>query len=109
MLLTYHSLSLLCLIKNGLNEYLRICQGRFFADATIWLTIVNVLAVFDILPSIDPMSNEEVVPKVEFLSGFTRQVASNCMTDKVLADMSHTANQNPSHVVSFHVAHSMQR
>ena len=51
---------------------LRICQGRYFADVTAWLTIANVLAVFDILPPIDPATGLEVAPPADFLSGFTR-------------------------------------
>ena len=55
-----------------LDRTTSICQGRFFADATAWLAIANVLAVFDILPDVDPVSGKETVPPAEFLSGFTR-------------------------------------
>jgi len=49
----------------------RICPGRHFADSALWLTITNILAVFDILPPIDPKTGEEVLPKIEFTFGVT--------------------------------------
>ena len=53
---------------------LRICPGRFFADASVWLTIANVLAVFEIGPYVEPSTGAEVRPEVAYLSGFTRSV-----------------------------------
>ncbi|KAH8114933.1 cytochrome P450 [Phellopilus nigrolimitatus] len=49
-----------------------ICPGRFFADASIWLAIANILAVFDILPPIDPDTGKETMPPAEYSFGFTR-------------------------------------
>ena len=49
----------------------RICPGRFLADANIWLIIANVLAVFDILPAIDPSTGREIAPKLEWTGGVT--------------------------------------
>ena len=91
-----------------IHDAYRICQGRFFADATAWLAIANVLAVFDILPAVDPMSNEEVAPRAEFLSGFTRQVSFSSIIGKVSVNIRHIANQSLSYVVSSHVACTMQ-
>jgi len=36
----------------------RICPGRHFADAVMWLTIVSVLATFEILPPVDENGNK---------------------------------------------------
>ena len=49
----------------------RACPGRFFADASIWLTIANVLAAFEILPPLDPSTGNEVLPKFEYVGGST--------------------------------------
>ena len=54
---------------------IRICPGRHFADATVWLIVASVLAVFDIKPYVDPKSNKEVPPEVSFTSGFSRSGA----------------------------------
>lgn len=51
---------------------IRICPGRFFADATVWLTIATVLAVFDIGLYIDPGSKKEIPPEISFVSGCSR-------------------------------------
>lgn len=56
------------------NVY-RICPGRFFADATIWLTVANVLAFFDIGPIVDPESGKVLPPDGSYHSGFTSLVA----------------------------------
>ncbi|KAH8116042.1 cytochrome P450 [Phellopilus nigrolimitatus] len=47
----------------------RLCPGRHFADSIIWLTIVNVLATFDIRPYKDPVSGEDVPPEFAFETG----------------------------------------
>lgn len=49
---------------------IRICPGRFFADATVWLTVANVLAFFDIGPIVDPESGKELLPDGSYHSGF---------------------------------------
>lgn len=50
----------------------RICPGRFFADASVWLAIVNILAAFDIKPPLDPDSGQEKIPNADFCWGVTR-------------------------------------
>ncbi|KAH8116443.1 cytochrome P450 [Phellopilus nigrolimitatus] len=49
----------------------RICPGRFFADASIWLALANIIAVFDILPPIDPDTGKRTMPLAEYSFGFT--------------------------------------
>ncbi|KAH8114956.1 cytochrome P450 [Phellopilus nigrolimitatus] len=49
----------------------RICPGRFFADASVWLAIVNILAAFDIKPPLDPDSGQEKIPNADFCWGVT--------------------------------------
>ncbi|KAH8116043.1 cytochrome P450 [Phellopilus nigrolimitatus] len=46
----------------------RVCPGRNFADAIIWLTMVSVLATFDIRPVRDPDSGKDVPPDLAFES-----------------------------------------
>ncbi|KAL5536335.1 hypothetical protein ACEPAF_156 [Sanghuangporus sanghuang] len=46
----------------------RICPGRHFAEADLWLAIANILAVFDILPTKD-QNGADIIPKVEFTPG----------------------------------------
>ncbi|KAL5536334.1 hypothetical protein ACEPAF_155 [Sanghuangporus sanghuang] len=46
----------------------RICPGRHFAEADLWLAIASILAVFDILPAVDERGTE-ILPKVEFVPG----------------------------------------
>lgn len=41
------------------------------ADANAWLIIANVLAVFDILPLIDPSTGKEIIPELEWTGGIT--------------------------------------
>ena len=49
----------------------RICPGRFMADANLWLLISNMLAVFDFLPPIDPLTGKEVIPELKWTGGLT--------------------------------------
>ena len=51
----------------------RICPGRYFADAGLWLAVSNVLSVFNIGPALDEKGVPEV-PHVEFTNGMTRCV-----------------------------------
>ncbi|THH07845.1 hypothetical protein EW145_g3103 [Phellinidium pouzarii] len=48
----------------------RICPGRHFAEASLWLAIANMLAVFDILPVLDN-DGHEVLPENKFTEGLT--------------------------------------
>ncbi|KAH9853167.1 cytochrome P450 [Lenzites betulinus] len=52
----------------------RVCPGQAFADASIWLAIANIVALFDIRPAVDAMGHE-VLPSEKFISGFTSQPA----------------------------------
>jgi hypothetical protein len=51
--------------------YCRICPGRFFADAILWLTISNMLAVFNFSPPVD-MTGRPYSPEVHFTSETSR-------------------------------------
>lgn len=48
----------------------RICPGRYYADAGMWIAMACILACYDILPCIDEYG-EEIIPKLEFTDGFT--------------------------------------
>lgn len=52
----------------------RICPGRFFADASAYLVMANVLAAFNILPPIDPETGKEYIPELELVGGTTALV-----------------------------------
>ncbi|KAL5521413.1 hypothetical protein ACEPAG_9339 [Sanghuangporus baumii] len=52
----------------------RVCPGRAFAELVMWTTMANVLAAFDILPSKDPVTGEDVNPVSEFESGLVHFV-----------------------------------
>lgn len=64
------------LVESRFNITRRICPGRFFAEAGIWLTIASVLAAFDIKPVLDD-GGHECIPQARFTSGFTTWVAAN--------------------------------
>ena len=59
------------MIFQELMHVSRACPGRFFADASAWLLIANVLAVFNILPPIDPASGNEYIPEPKWHGGIT--------------------------------------
>jgi cytochrome P450 len=48
----------------------RICAGKHFADATLFIGIASILATFDILKEVDPVTGLEVDPRVEYTTGF---------------------------------------
>ena len=52
----------------------RFCPGRVFAESILWITMANVLAAFDILPCVDPISGKEVLPVPEFESEIVKCV-----------------------------------
>lgn len=58
----------------SLTANARICPGRYFVDASLWLTMSNVLAVLDIQPPLDASGNPEKIGKIEYTSGVTRSV-----------------------------------
>lgn len=45
------------------------------------MATANLLAVFDILPALDPVTNKEVFPPIEYLFGFTRLVCHQCFLE----------------------------
>ena len=51
----------------------RVCPGKAFADASLWLTAVNVIATMDLTFAKDS-SGRDIVPEAGFLSGFIRFV-----------------------------------
>ena len=40
----------------------------------MWLAVSNVLAVFDVLPPLDPVTGKELIPTVEFAGGLSKFV-----------------------------------
>ena len=42
----------------------RICVGKYFSDDTIWITLVSILACFDIRRKV--VNGEEVIPPVNY-------------------------------------------
>ncbi|KAI0655729.1 cytochrome P450 [Cubamyces menziesii] len=48
----------------------RVCPGQPFAQASIWLAVANIVALFDINKATDKDGNV-VTPPAEFISGFT--------------------------------------
>ncbi|OSD03860.1 cytochrome P450 [Trametes coccinea BRFM310] len=56
----------------GRRQHHRICPGQAFAEATIWLAIAHMVALFDIHKAVDEFG-EEVTPPPAFQSGFTNQ------------------------------------
>ncbi|EPS95640.1 hypothetical protein FOMPIDRAFT_146399 [Fomitopsis schrenkii] len=52
----------------------RVCVGQQFADASIWLAIIRILATFDITKARDPTTGAEVSIAPEFASGMIRHL-----------------------------------
>ncbi|KAJ7109594.1 cytochrome P450 [Mycena crocata] len=46
----------------------RLCPGRHMVDSSLWITIVNILAAFDIRKAVDEAGNV-IEPSYEYLSG----------------------------------------
>lgn len=61
------------LLKSPLvtDDILRICPGRFLADAVLWLTLASVLSVFQLLPPIDPVTGEEAILEMDWTGGLS--------------------------------------
>ena len=58
----------------------RICPGRQFADATLFLAIANIVATLDIQKALDT-KGKAVTPRVSFTDTFVRSVADAvCVT-----------------------------
>ncbi|KAG5634941.1 hypothetical protein H0H81_000261 [Sphagnurus paluster] len=49
----------------------RICPGRYFADATLWIGIATMLSALTISKAVDA-GGKEITPKVEFFTSITR-------------------------------------
>lgn len=47
----------------------RMCPGRWMAMSFAWITMVNVLAAFDISKAVDPVTGQVIEPKGEFSGG----------------------------------------
>lgn len=58
----------------------RICPGRYFAEADIWLAMANILTVFDIKPAVDDQGADILPDPQAFISGLNRWVnfVNNC-------------------------------
>ena len=56
------------------NSSRRICPGRYFVDASLWLMISNILAVFDIGPPLGSSGNPQVIGEIKYTDGATRYV-----------------------------------
>lgn len=50
---------------------IRSCPGQALADASIWLAIANIVALFDILEPVDK-AGKEYMPPAKFTSAFSR-------------------------------------
>ncbi|THH03724.1 hypothetical protein EW145_g6055 [Phellinidium pouzarii] len=62
----------------------RICPGRHFAEASIWLAIANILAVFDISPALDD-NGREISPEAnKFTRGATGSVEVRMVSTSTL-------------------------
>jgi cytochrome P450 len=53
----------------------RACPGEHLADAVLWCAMVYILATFDILPPIDPVSGEVLTLNPQFSTGLGRYVS----------------------------------
>lgn len=51
----------------------RVCPGKALADASIWLAIASIIALFDILKPVDD-AGAEYTPPATFISAFSRSV-----------------------------------
>lgn len=50
------------------TSFSRVCPGRYFADANLWIAITTILATLDISKAIDHNGNE-ITPVPEFSPG----------------------------------------
>ncbi|KAA1473740.1 cytochrome P450 [Dentipellis sp. KUC8613] len=58
----------------------RFCSGQHLADATLWMTIVSILAVFNLDPAKDE-KGENIVVKAEYTDGMIRCVLKNMLRE----------------------------
>ncbi|KAF9456739.1 cytochrome P450 [Collybia nuda] len=52
----------------------RVCPGRYFAEDSLWITIVSILATLHISKALDE-SGKEITPELKFTSGVSRHPA----------------------------------
>ncbi len=64
--------------------YYRVCPGKAFADTTLWLTAVNIIATMDLTFAKDA-TGRNIVPEAGFLSGFIRCGSHNGAAAKLLS------------------------
>lgn len=55
------------------NNTIRICPGRFLADASLFVTVSTILAVFNLSKAVDANGNV-ITPAFEYTSGTLRSV-----------------------------------
>lgn len=53
---------------------LRICPGRYLADASIWIAMAYILSMFTITPVIGGDGEPEVILPGQFDTGITRYI-----------------------------------
>ena len=70
----------------------RVCVGLHHADAIMWLFMANVLAMFDILPPIDPIAGKEMQLSAGFDTSITRYI--NCSLRQYLCISWYAASLN---------------
>ena len=51
----------------------RVCLGRAFAEASVWLLMANIIATMNIEKSIDKMG-QPITPNPEYIGSFVRYV-----------------------------------
>lgn len=49
----------------------RVCPGKAFAEANVWLLMVNVVATMNIEKSVDEMG-KQITPNPEYIGSFVR-------------------------------------
>lgn len=52
-------------VEPSLISPTRICPGRHFANAWLWLTIATLLAVFEVSPELDE-NGDPILPDLEY-------------------------------------------
>jgi cytochrome P450 len=68
-----------------LNSPSRVCPGKAFADANVWMAAVCIIAAFQAPVSLDERG-EKVVPPAQFTSGFVRCVRTVSLAPLLLTE-----------------------
>jgi hypothetical protein len=68
------SVSLFSVPYRDKHRFCRLCPGRHMALSSIWITVVSILATFDINKAVDERGNV-IEPSYEYLSGLVRSEA----------------------------------